>query len=410
LHWKDLGSFRFRHLGLIVALLLAHVLRLPGGHDDRILWIVGLLALANLVLDQMSRRNRAGGWPTLVAALISLCGWSLLIRFTGGIASPFLAGLMAEVVLTGFEISPTRTMLVTGASILGFWVASSIIQTPHEIRSQLIMSGVLAAVGAVTAIQARRGRIARMLLEQSLCDVRRRLESLDESADRLPSPAEDRRIRIAHGLKNSVHSLRGLVALLDSEVTDSGRGRRILGALVSLADQIEDFARLAIREPKASLRIAEDSVDAARALEPILSEARLIWPHLQFEGVHAAAPLPIALSPGEFHEVLLNLLSNAAESAGQGMVRVSIRRSSLGIDIIVEDDGPGPPANMLHQTGKTGFSTRGEGRGYGLVIVQQLVERVGGRLDVGSGIRGGGCIQMALPAGGDGSACRQLQS
>lgn len=407
---KNLSTYRFRHLALLAGLLVAYGWRLPTGMDNRLLWIVGVLALANLVLDRVSRGYPAGGWPTLLAAMISLSGWSLLVRMTGGVGSPFIAGLAAEVVLTGYEISPARTLLVTTTAILGFWVASSVNQGQHELRSQLIMSAVLSALGAVTMIQAQRRRKAQASLEQSLRDVRRQLDSLADTANHLPSLAEERRIRIAHGLKNNVHSFRGLVALLESEVTNTDRGQRIIGALGNLANQIEDFGRLAIQEQKDMERSDEKSVDAGQALEPILSEARLIWPHLQFEGSCAEAPMLIALSPGEFHEVLLNLLSNAAESARQGRVRVSIHRSSSGIDIRMDDDGPRLTTSPFSRVGMAGHSTRGEGRGYGLFIVRRLVERIGGRLDVELGIHGGAHIHMAIPAGGGGLICLEQES
>ncbi|TPW10871.1 MAG: integral membrane sensor signal transduction histidine kinase, partial [bacterium] len=84
--------------------------------------------------------------------------------------------------------------------------------------------------------------------------------------------------------------------------------------------------------------------------------------------------------------------------------------SNLGIEVIVDDEGPGPAPTLFHRAGVPGHSTRGKGRGFGLFIVRRLVERVGGRLDIGSGIQGGARIQMALPAGGGELACCELES
>jgi signal transduction histidine kinase len=84
--------------------------------------------------------------------------------------------------------------------------------------------------------------------------------------------------------------------------------------------------------------------------------------------------------PGELKEVLLNLLENArAALDGRGSIAVRAERTpDDGIELVVEDDGPGIPADLLPRIFEPHFSTRSTGTGLGLAIVRRIVESWGG--------------------------------
>jgi signal transduction histidine kinase len=85
--------------------------------------------------------------------------------------------------------------------------------------------------------------------------------------------------------------------------------------------------------------------------------------------------------------VLLNLLNNAfhavdekARTAGDGYqptITVSTKRSPLGVDIRVEDNGPGIPAEIKDKIFQPFFTTRatGEGTGLGLSLSYDIVTK-----------------------------------
>jgi signal transduction histidine kinase len=94
------------------------------------------------------------------------------------------------------------------------------------------------------------------------------------------------------------------------------------------------------------------------------------------------------------HQVLLNLLDNAARHGpAGGEVRLAVRASQGEIVIDVEDDGPGIPLAERAQVFDRftrGGRTAGGGTGLGLAISRWVVDLHGGTIavaDPGSRIR-----------------------
>ncbi|WP_412029424.1 ATP-binding protein [Deinococcus yunweiensis] len=93
-----------------------------------------------------------------------------------------------------------------------------------------------------------------------------------------------------------------------------------------------------------------------------------------------------------------NLTENAFEAlAGRpGMVTVLIGEDPDGVQVEVEDSGPGVVGDVLERLYTRGASSKGEGRGYGLAGVQARVQALGGQLRY---VRRGGrtVFQVSLP-------------
>ena len=102
-------------------------------------------------------------------------------------------------------------------------------------------------------------------------------------------------------------------------------------------------------------------------------------------------------------ELCGNLMENAAKY-GRGQVRVSAG-ASLGDDrrggvvILVEDNGPGIADDQLPELlerGRRGDERR-DGQGLGLSICRELVEDLGGRMELAESALGGAAIRVILP-------------
>ena len=89
-------------------------------------------------------------------------------------------------------------------------------------------------------------------------------------------------------------------------------------------------------------------------------------------------------------QVLMNLIGNAIKhhDRSDGQVKVSVRDSGTAVKFLVEDDGPGIPA-QFHERIFAMFQTlrprdEVEGSGMGLALVKKIVETRGGRIEVAS--------------------------
>ena len=67
-----------------------------------------------------------------------------------------------------------------------------------------------------------------------------------------------------------------------------------------------------------------------------------------------------------------------------GPVRVEVLPTAGGVDIIVSDDGPGIPPENVERICDPFFTTRAEGTGMGLALVQRVAELHGGALELRS--------------------------
>jgi two-component system CitB family sensor kinase len=102
-----------------------------------------------------------------------------------------------------------------------------------------------------------------------------------------------------------------------------------------------------------------------------------------------------------------NLIDNAidasAESSGRKQVAVTVRADEHALLIQVEDTGPGLPDALVESAFTRGWSTKvsttATGRGLGLALVNQVVRRHGGSIDVSSPPAGGAkfTVRLAVP-------------
>jgi two-component system CitB family sensor kinase len=95
-----------------------------------------------------------------------------------------------------------------------------------------------------------------------------------------------------------------------------------------------------------------------------------------------------------------NLIDNAFDaslSAHSEEVRLSM--TDMGSDIIieVEDDGAGIDPKNINNLFTSGVSSKGEGRGIGLFLVQETTKSLGGHITVEASQSGGSRFTLYLP-------------
>jgi two-component system NtrC family sensor kinase len=114
--------------------------------------------------------------------------------------------------------------------------------------------------------------------------------------------------------------------------------------------------------------------------------------------------------PGQIDQVLMNLLTNAAQAIGEkgGTIRLAARNQDDRVLLSIADDGPGIPPDVLPRIFDPFFTTKdvGEGSGLGLSIVHGIIERHGGHVDVVSQPGQGTKFSISFPLPPTGGATR----
>jgi nitrogen fixation/metabolism regulation signal transduction histidine kinase len=133
----------------------------------------------------------------------------------------------------------------------------------------------------------------------------------------------------------------------------------------------------------------------AVAVAPVVNEALMLYRAgelgIQYRAELEEALPPVSARAGELKEVLLNLLENAYTALdNRGTVTIEARRDGERVEVVVRDDGPGIPSELLPKIFEPHFSTHSTGTGLGLAIVRRIVEDWGGTVNAESGAGGEG--------------------
>jgi signal transduction histidine kinase/CheY-like chemotaxis protein len=119
---------------------------------------------------------------------------------------------------------------------------------------------------------------------------------------------------------------------------------------------------------------------------------------------------PVQGSAVAFREAIVNLVLNAMEAMPDGgTVAVQVRETGGGVELVVADGGRGIAPDVKPRIFDPFFTTRPGHLGLGLTVVQAVVLRAGGRLEVQTG-PGGTTVSLWLPAEGAREAAVEIEA
>ncbi|PVZ12935.1 sensor histidine kinase [Actinomycetospora cinnamomea] len=216
--------------------------------------------------------------------------------------------------------------------------------------------------------------------------ARDELAALAAELNALLARRDDAVARLERFTDEAAHELRSPIAALRAQADVAvAHPDRVPGAetWASVAREAERLSRLvadllALARADAGERVAARPVDLVDAVGDAF--ARL--PEEPQVAMTLWAPLPVAVAatPGEVAIVLDNLLANARRHAAT-VVHVSVVPAGRWVRLLVDDDGPGIPAEDRDRVFDRFTRLRpdaGEGSGLGLALVARLVAGRGG--------------------------------
>jgi two-component system, NtrC family, sensor kinase len=113
---------------------------------------------------------------------------------------------------------------------------------------------------------------------------------------------------------------------------------------------------------------------------------------------------PVRFSRLDLQHIVLNLVNNALEAMGEQGSRVVISTRWVGdgeARLVVGDDGPGIPPDLLDKVQEPFFSTKHGGVGLGLAICRSLAWQNGGGLEIASAAGEGTSVEVELRLAGE---------
>ena len=205
---------------------------------------------------------------------------------------------------------------------------------------------------------------------------------------------------VAHEIGNPLNSLgihlqlieRKLRTLPDAETGPLKELLDVAQGEIRRLDQILAQFLKAIRpsEPNCAPHALPDLV--AQTLETLAAEIR---DRKIVVAVEATDDLPPAwVDPGQVRQAFFNVIRNALQAmTGGGVLRISFAASERLVGAIFQDTGPGIPPGKMGELFEPFRTTKADGHGMGLMIVQRIVRDHGGTVQVDS-LPSGARIQL----------------
>jgi two-component system sensor histidine kinase RegB len=356
------------------------------------LGIVAVSAVVNLAIVLRFGSSYRPSVPFATGQLIFDClELSALLGLTGGLHNPFSILLLAPVSVSA-TILPQRSTVLLAFLVMALasllWVFH--LPLPWDPDSAIVFDNIyvfglwvslLCGVGFIAAytnrvaLEARRLTDALAATELAL-SRHEQLSALDglaaAAAHELGTPLST----IALAAKEMRADLPAgpLVEDVDLIIGQTARCRAILGKLRMLGSEQKG-------DPYAAVPLTALIAEVAKPHEHRGKDIRIEKPD---RGEDPIVRRNVGLLYG-----LGNLIENAVHYAERA-VTVEIRSASDDIEVVITDDGPGYPPELLDQIGEPYLTSRGlepesedqpkGGLGLGIFIAKTLIERTGAEL------------------------------
>jgi PAS domain S-box-containing protein len=194
---------------------------------------------------------------------------------------------------------------------------------------------------------------------------------------------------VSHDLQNPMNVAKGRLELAQDEY-ESQHLDQVDDALARMQRLIEDVLWLTSEGQDIGRTVPVDLQEAVDAAWDMTAdnheEADLI-----FDGSNSADWSRIRADDDRLQQVLENLFQNAIEHAGPDVL-IRVKKTERGF--AVEDDGPGIPPEERHRIFEASYSTSESGTGFGLQIVEQVVEAHEWDIHVIDGSLGGARFEL----------------
>jgi len=179
----------------------------------------------------------------------------------------------------------------------------------------------------------------------------------------------------------------------------------ILRKVEDIARMVEEFSSFA-RMPKPSIA----PFDMRAVLQGASFAQSVVSPDIEIELDTDLADAPFLGDERLLAQAFGNLLKNAAEAIDglpiendvSGHIRIILAREASGLEIVIEDNGPGFPAEVRNRLLEPYVTTREKGTGLGLAIVNRIIADHGGSISLQNrpdGLRGAR-VRVLMPENG----------
>ena len=206
---------------------------------------------------------------------------------------------------------------------------------------------------------------------------------------------------VAHEIRNPLSSIKGFATYFKERYPDAPQDQKTANIMIAEVDrlnrvvgQLLEFARPVSVSPK--LTSLEDLIDdSVRLISQKAAEKQIT-----VKTLNSAKTDQAVIDLDRINQVLLNFYLNAIESMEPGgnlSVELLAGEKDHLIEIRISDTGCGIPEKNLSRIFDPYFTTKSTGTGLGLAIAHNIVEAMGGKINIASRLDKGTTITLTLP-------------
>jgi signal transduction histidine kinase len=185
---------------------------------------------------------------------------------------------------------------------------------------------------------------------------------------------------LSHEIRNALGSIKGYAQWVDERVETTDPKKKGLAAVLQGTMRIESLVNdllLFSREETYSVQPVDVGI---LVHESMAGEANGWKGEVELDPGEGTAVLA---DPEKLRRVLANGIRNAIQSMGdRGHLRIVARAEDRGVEIRIEDSGPGIPESEMPRLFTPFHTTKADGTGLGLAYSKKTVEGMNGEIDL----------------------------
>ena len=295
--------------------------------------------------------------------------------------------LTAEIQRKRFFSSTVDVFLIwmIGFSILLFWIAFLFMK--NQVRSIVRLSQAAESFG--------RGQIREDFKPEGATEVKQAGLSFLSMKNRIQKYVTERTTMLS-GVSHDLRTPLTRMKLQLSMMPDTETTRDLTADVTEMENMLEAYLSFARGEGKEQ----PDRINLNRLVEDLIDKLRKSGQIIDF---HAEQDITLTCRPNNVSRALMNLLTNAGRYADRANVTLGLYRGMARI--IVDDDGPGIPADKrtivfrAFTRLETSRNTHTGGIGLGLTIARDVALAHGGDIYLEDSPMGGLRAIMLIPIG-----------
>ena len=356
-------------------------------------WFFIFCLIVNVIIGVMLIRMEEFTTRVLREVVFSICLFDALLlammtELTGGFESFLFWMFLGLQIRNAISMPIATTQIVANLSVSVIYLCAgtfdivvarseeeleNITGEPVMLRALLLMLMTACGYGLQVLIDKQR------LMEDEEDEFDRRQSQLQASG-RLAA-------EIAHQVKNPLGIINNAAFALGQVMGENKTAKRQVGLIreeVNRADQIitklMGYAQL-VEGRLARLNVNE-ALDAA--ILKVFPKGSKFGTRIRRE--YGIALPPLLAQPEHISEVFVNVIQNAREALcnnGEIQIKTSYE-GDYRFRVVIEDNGPGIPADLLESVFEPYHTTKERGTGLGLAIVRHNTELYGGTVEIES--------------------------